>query len=142
MLGQFARRVAQVLHESGAVYRLISSAVANSSQTIQLAATEFFGVFDRGSNPLPELRDAFRKDGNAALAGSPVPRWKIVQHLDQLLFAEFRGQSRLFEFVGEEKLHALKSRRSCGCEPLHERQFSEQHGQIGCELRQVAILSV
>jgi len=83
-------------------------------------------TFDCSMNPAAKFGDALRKDCNTTLAGGPISRGKIVQYLNQPLFAKFSGQDRLLELVGEKKFHALESCCSRGSKALQERPTSAQ----------------
>jgi hypothetical protein len=96
----------------------LAGAFGNPGQAIQLLTTNLFGIFYCGLNPFAKLRDPLGKDGNTALAGGPIARRKIKQYLDQLLFSNSFCQDRFVKLIGEEKPHAVESRRFPGSKPL------------------------
>ncbi len=73
----------------------------NADQAVELAAIERPGVVDGAGDAVAKLLDPIGQDGDAALAGRPIARGKIVQHLGQAVPVQLLAQLGLVEIIRE-----------------------------------------
>jgi hypothetical protein len=114
----------------------------NADEAVQLRHFEDLGIVDRTADTFLELADAIRQAGNAAFAGFPVAGGQVVQHELQTVLLQALGQISDVVRIREQEFDGVKARVRCRYEALEERDFVEQHGEIGCKFRHGAGVSL
>ncbi len=111
----------------------------NADQAVQLRDAQRLRIFDRAADAVAELGNAIGQARDAAFAGFPMAGRQVVQDETQAVRLEPFGQFGGGERIREQEFDCGKS---CACrrlETVEERHFVEQHGQVGCEFRHVAV---
>ena len=91
------------------------------------------GIGQRGGQAGAELGLAAGQTGQAALAGLPVARGRVEQHLLQAVGLQPRGDLLGREGVGEQKFDTLEAVRRGGGEAVEKVVLVVEHGEIGGE---------
>jgi hypothetical protein len=105
----------------------------DAGQAVDPRAAEGGGVVDRPADPVLELADPIGVAGDAALAGRPIARRQVVQHLAEAALRQLLRELVLLVIVRKEVLHGAEPGAGGGRKAVEEIDLVEQHGEIGGE---------
>ena len=131
VLGQRLRGKAEIVHEHTTKLREVGAGGRRADQAIHLAAVERPGVFDGARDAIAKFFNPVGKDRDAPFARHPIACGQIMQHLCQPVLLQTFAQHRPVIIVGKEIFHAVETGGLGGGETIEEREFSEQHREIG-----------
>jgi hypothetical protein len=101
---------------------------------IDLRASQRLRVVDCPCDAVLKFADALGMTGDAALAGRPIARRQVVQHLDQPVAQQPLGDLLLRIRVRKEILDAGEARFRGRLEAVEKIDFVVQHREVGGEL--------
>ena len=119
--GERIRREAQIADQHLVELGCIGAIGRDADEAVELTAIERLGVIDGARDAVAKLVDPVRQNGDAALAGRPIARGKIVQHLGQSVLVQLLAQLGLVEIIGKQIFDPAEAGGLGGGEAIEER---------------------